>query len=200
MSLFSNYRILYATPSDINEHLKTLYRYTRVCSSVVECGVRNVVSSYAFASGLVGTPNNSFAMIDLCESETMPKFLAQCKEEGVNARFLCANDIECNPIPTDLLFIDTWHVYGHLKRELAHWHSVVRKYIILHDTTVDEIHGESIRMWMDTHKQSVESGYPEHEIRLGIGPAITEFLRSHPEWILERKYTHNNGLTVLARI
>ncbi len=199
MSLFSKYRELCATPSDINEHLETLYRYTKLCSSVVECGVRHIVSSYAFASGLLGTPDNEFTMIDLQESPNAPGFLAKCEEEGINARFLATSDTECDPIPTDLLFIDTWHVYGHLKRELAHWHSVVRKYIILHDTTVDEVHGESLRMGWDTRKQSAESGYPEHEIRMGIGPAVIEFLREHPEWTLEHKYTHNNGLTVLAR-
>jgi hypothetical protein len=35
--------------SDINEHLPTLLYYTQMCNSVVECGVRNIVSSYAFA-------------------------------------------------------------------------------------------------------------------------------------------------------
>jgi hypothetical protein len=98
-----------------------------------------------------------------------------------------------------MLFIDTWHVYGHLKRELAHWHAHVHKYILLHDTTIDEVHGESIRGRHDTAAESRESGYPEDEIRKGLGPAINEFLAAHPEWVIEKKYTHNNGLTVLAR-
>ena len=34
----------------------------------------------------------------------------------------------------DITFIDTWHVYGHLKRELAYWHDHVKKYIIMHKT------------------------------------------------------------------
>jgi hypothetical protein len=109
------------------------------------------------------------------------------------------DDTKCAPIETDMLFIDTWHVYAHLKRELAHWHGHVRKYIVMHDTTVDEVWGESLRMHMDIGRQAVESGYPEEEIRKGLGPAIAEFLEAHPEWMLEKKYTHNNGLTVLAR-
>lgn len=187
------------TPSDINEHLATLYAYTKRCTSVVECGVREIVSSYSFAAGLVGTPGNSYTMIDLYKSTSMDPFLEMCAREHVNARFLKGSDTECEPIETDLLFIDTWHVYGHLKRELAHWHSHVRKYILLHDTTVDEVYGESIRAGADTAAQSRESGYPEEEIRRGLGPAVTEFLEAHPEWVLEKKYTHNNGLTVLAR-
>ena len=187
------------TPSDINEHLTTLYEYTKKCNSVVECGVRNVVSSYSFASGLVGTPDNMYMLVDPFKSENIDPFLEVCHREGVNARFLMEDDTKCQPVETDMLFIDTWHVYGHLKRELAHWHSYVRKYIAMHDTTVDEIWGESVRMRMDVTRQSQESGYPEEEIRKGLGPAIVEFLETHPEWTVEKKYTHNNGLTILVR-
>jgi hypothetical protein len=38
----------------------------------------------------------------------------------------------------DLTFIDTWHIYGQLKRELAKFAPITNKYIIMHDTTVDE--------------------------------------------------------------
>jgi hypothetical protein len=186
-------------PSDINEHLSTLYAYTKRCTSVVECGVREVVSSYSFAAGLVGTPGASYTLIDLYKSASMDPFLALCASEGIQAQFLLSSDTECEPIETDLLFIDTWHVYGHLKRELAHWHAHVRKYIALHDTTVDEVEGESIRMRLNIPEQCRTSGYPEEEIRKGLGPAIAEFLEAHPEWTVERKDTHNNGLTILAR-
>ena len=47
------------TPSDINEHLPTLFEYTSKCSSVLELGVRGCVSSYAFASGLISEDNEN---------------------------------------------------------------------------------------------------------------------------------------------
>jgi len=188
------------TPSDINEHLPTLYRYAKNCESIVECGVRNITSSYAFAYGLVETMNNSFTMIDTERSENITPFLTMCANEGVNATFVCGSDTECELIPTDMLFIDTWHVYAHLKRELAYWHSVVRKYIVLHDTTVDAEHGETVRAHLNAELQSFESGYPIEEIRRGLWPAVTEFLRDHPEWTLEHRYTNNNGLTILRRV
>jgi hypothetical protein len=187
------------TPSDINEHLPTLHAYTKKCTSVVECGVRDVVSSYSFASGLIGTPGNSYILLDPYKSTSIDPFLDLCAKEGVNARFLMEDDTKCTPVETDMLFIDTWHVYGHLKRELEHWHGHVRKYIAMHDTTVDEVLGESIRMCMNIAQQVRDSGYPEEEIRKGLGPAIAEFLEAHPEWMVEQKYTHNNGLTILAR-
>jgi len=198
-ALFLRHKENVTKPTDINEHLETLYTYAKKCNSVVECGVRDVVSSYSFAAGLVGTPNNAYTMIDTYVSRNVEPFISLCRQEGVNVRFINSDDTTCDPIETDMLFIDTWHVYAHLKCELAHWHAHVRKYILMHDTTVDEVHGESIRAGYDTAAQSRESGYPEEEIRKGLGPAIAEFLEAHPEWTIEQKYTHNNGLTILAR-
>lgn len=198
--LVQNYNTLRETPSDINEHLPTLFDYAKKCDSIVECGVREIVSSYAFASALLENPKNSLTLVDLYESSKMRPFLEVCASENINAKFIIGSDTECDAIRTDLLFIDTWHVYAHLKRELAHWCDHVSKYIILHDTTVDEIYGESIRGGMDIRKQSIESGYPEEEIRRGLWPAVTEFLAIHPEWTIEKRYTNNNGLTILARV
>ena len=98
-----------------------------------------------------------------------------------------------------MIFIDTWHVYGQLKRELDRYNKVVRKYIIMHDTTVDAIKGESIRCNCDTKRQSIESGIPEDELNIGLQKAIEEFLEKHNEWVLHEKFTNNNGLTVLKR-
>ena len=187
--------------SDINQHLPTLYRYAAECRTVVECGVRRITSSYAFAAALRATPNNRMIMVDLDRSPDMTRFLAMCHSEGVNATFFEGSDLEC-PLPeepVDLLFLDTWHVYGHLRRELTRWHPVVAKYIILHDTTVDEWEGETIRCGLDAEQQSQETGIPVEEIRLGLWPAVEEFLRSHPEWYIERRDVNNNGLTVLKK-
>jgi hypothetical protein len=100
---------------------------------------------------------------------------------------------------TDLLFIDTWHVYGQLKRELARWNRHAKKYIILHDTEVDKWLGETIRRELDADSQSREFGIPVAEINRGLWPAVLEFLEEHPEWTLLEKYTNCNGLTVLTR-
>ena len=193
------YREKSTTPSDIHEHLPTLREYASRCNSVTECGVREIVSSYAFASGLKQNPKNSLTMIDLYTSAKMKTFLELCQREGVHASFIEGSDTSCERFSTDLLFIDTWHIYGHLKRELAYWHSFVGKYIILHDTTVDAWYGETIRGGGDPQKQSIESGYPVEEITRGLWPAVEEFLRDHPEWSIERRYENNNGLTILSR-
>jgi hypothetical protein len=196
----SRYKRLCTIPSDINEHLSILHDYASKCDTVVECGVYEVTSSYALASALLGRPGTSLTMIDPHLSSKIPGFLDQCGREGLAAAFHCVSDLQIPPIATDLLFIDTWHVYAQLKRELAHWHGSVRTYMLLHDTTVDEWYGEAVRGNADAERQSRETGFPVEEIRKGLWPAIVEFLREHPEWVLEARYTNNNGLTVLKRV
>jgi len=193
------YKIRCAHHSDIFEHIPTLYEYTKKVDHVTECGVRGVVSSYAFAAGLLGNPRNKLVQVDIETNNSVVEFQMEAAAEGINTVFYEQSDLDCPMEPTDLLFIDTWHVYGHLKRELARWHSQVSKYIIMHDTTVDEWAGESIRSGSNIPEQSRQTGIPEEEIGRGLWPAIEEFLAAHPEWIMERRYTNNNGLTILAR-
>ena len=188
------------TWSDIYEHLPTLYKYALDCNHITECGVRFVTSSYAFAYGLLHKENAKLVQVDPSLSNEVRVFKEECDQENVPTIFYNQSDLDCPIESTDLLFIDTWHIYAQLKRELSRWHSSVNKYIIMHDTTVDEWSGESVRCGQNTEDQSRESGFPEEEIRKGLWPAIEEFLRDHPEWILKERFTNNHGLTVLARV
>ena len=131
----------------------------------------------------------------------MDSFVALCHKEGVNARFIEESDLKVQREKTDLLFIDTWHVYGQLKRELAYWESYVTKYMILHDTTVDGIQGESVResAYYNIDEQVKSSGFPREEITKGLQPAIEEFLANNPQWFVDIRLINNNGLTVLRR-
>ena len=99
----------------------------------------------------------------------------------------------------DITFIDTWHIYGQLKRELDKFSKTTNKYIIMHDTTVDEIYGETIRLGWNAEEQSRESGFPVEEINKGLWPAVEEFLQNNSDWYLKERFTNNNGLTILAR-
>jgi hypothetical protein len=200
MSLFRlKYDWLCKTPSDINEHLPVLYKYAKECNHVTECGVRNVVSSYAFAVALLKNPNAKLIQIDPFKDNSIDEFVKLCKDYGINARFYNESDLKCPLEKTDLLFIDTWHVYAQLKRELERWNGYVSKYIILHDTTVDAEKGETIRSGSNGQKESRESGFPVAEITKGLWPAVEEFLESHKEWKLKERLMNNNGLTVLMR-
>ena len=198
--LESRYKHICQIPSDIHEHLPTLYRYATECEHITECGVRAVVSSYAFANALRVKGNNKLILVDLVGGNSVDRFLEECENENVNAIFYEESDLTCPIEKTDLLFIDTWHVYGHLKRELERWNTYANKYIILHDTTVDGEVGESVRLRYDIPKQMLESGLSREEIERGLWPAVEEFLALHPEWKLKERYINNNGLTVLERV
>jgi hypothetical protein len=198
-TLERNYILKCFTQSDINEHLPTLFRYGLECYHITECGVRGVTSSYAFANALRTKTGNKLVQVDLDTNENVVTFQKECNVEKVNTVFYQESDLTCPIEPTELLFIDTWHVYGHLKRELDRWHSSVSKYIIMHDTTVDEWYGETIRNGWNAVEQSKTTGIPVDEINKGLWPAVDEFLKAHPEWILNERFTNNNGLTILQR-
>jgi len=198
-TLLDKYTVKCNELSDIYEHLPTLFRYGLECSHITECGVRSVTSSYAFASALQGKLENKLIQVDLNTNSNVLQFNNECTREGVNVVFYQESDLTCPMEDTELLFIDTWHIYGHLKRELSRWHSHVSKYIILHDTTVDEWDGETVRVGWDAIQQSIDTGIPVDEITKGLWPAVDEFLKEHPEWVLKERFTNNNGLTVLVR-
>jgi hypothetical protein len=195
-----NYKLRCDKTSDINEHLPTLYEYAKECTHITECGVRDAVSSYAFAYGLVGKANNKIIQIDPEKTDHIDDFQYTCGLYDVNTIFYEVSDLESPMEETDLLFIDTWHIYGQLKRELNRWHSYVKKYILLHDTTVDAWEGEAIRLSHDLEKSIKMSGFPIEEITRGLWPAVEEFLEQHPEWTLHKRYMNNNGLTILRRV
>jgi hypothetical protein len=192
--------------SDINEHLPTLARYASDCESVIELGVRGCISSWAF---MVGLKNNNRQIktlflndIEPCEITNLLE-LSKSPDVGISVSYQWINDLLLNTddLKTDLTFIDTWHVYAQLKRELEKFSKITRKYIIMHDTVVDGIHGETVRyMQHIADKQSLETGFPLEEINRGLVPAIKEFLNKNPEWILHEHYENNNGLTILKRV
>jgi hypothetical protein len=81
---------------------------------------------------------------------------------------------------TDLLFIDTWHVYDQLKEELRLHAGRARRYLVLHDTTTFGERGEA-----EGHR--------------GIWPAVEELL-AEGAFRLKQRFENNNGLTVLERV
>jgi len=199
--------IMYQTPGDINENIPVLIKYGSECDSITEMGVRWLCSTWAF---LGCAPKDGLLSIDMRNPDTwdiggagenqaiiqrgwnkLSQVYEVAEEFGLKFNFIQANVLDVEIEETDLLFLDTWHAYSQLSKELAKFHSKVRKYIILHDTTtyahVDETNYEILGPeWKAGDK--------------GIWPAVEEFLSSHPEWVLKERLVNNNGLTILERI
>ena len=78
------------------------------------------------------------------------------------------------------MFIDTWHCYDQLKRELALHSSKVSKYIAFHDVETYGIEGEGF--------PSMDANHPQRNNlndEKGIRPAIDEFLLANNDWRVE---------------
>jgi len=195
--------------SDINEHLPTLRQYASECSSVAEFGVRTGLSSWALLKGLVtardlhGAKDVRLLSVDLKYNPSIFDIWECAFANHVPYRFVEQSDLDTRLEHlggVDMLFIDTWHVYAQLKRELETHAPHVRKYIVLHDTEVDREHGETIRNGWNSARQSECTGFPVDETERGMGAAIEEFLDGvGADWIVDVVFTNNNGLTVLRR-
>ena len=196
----------YLNPVDIYEHLPTLYKYASECNSILECGVRASVSSWALAYGLLNNNSKTKKLIlnDIspCDISNLLECTKNIHNLNISYQWISDLDIILNE-NVDLTFIDTWHVGGHLKKELDKFSKLTRKYIIMHDTTVDEFTSEAIRANL-SEKQiydlSASSGLSVEDIKMGLWPAVEDFLQNNKDWVLHERFTNNNGLTILKKI
>ena len=186
---------------DINEHLPTFKHFASLGDHITELGTRTFVSGWAWLSGMIGHPEKKLVCVDLQYHPNIGIASEIAKQAGLEFEFIKGDDVKITPWDTDIVFIDSFHVYPHLKEELRVWAPRVKKYILMHDTEVDAIYGEAIRSGWNLEKLSKETGYKAEDLGRGLRPAIQEFLASHSgEWELHSHYINNNGLTILKRI
>lgn len=186
--------------SDIVEHVPVLHRLAKECSSVTEIGLRDMTSSWGIFQGLAenSAAKKSYVGIDIANPPAQTLDLAQrlVRAQGISFRFWQANDMEIMIDPTDLLFIDSLHTYCHLTYELEKFSPKVRKYIAMHDTS--EPWGE-----LDDNQYHGDfSEYPAHidKTKRGLWAAVEDFLKMHPEWVLQERRLNNHGFTILKRV
>jgi len=121
--LIKKFRGLCNTTSDINEHLPVLFRYAKQCDSALELGVRGCISSWAIASGLLENKNGArkrLFMNDMQECQ-IGEIIDAVSTLNIDVKYEWKSDLDIvfEPGETyDMVFIDTWHVYGQIKREL----------------------------------------------------------------------------------
>lgn len=168
------YEQLCATPSDINENLPVLKKYAEQSESIVEMGVRAIVSTWAL---LAGKPK-ILVSVDIEDPShyggNLWEVIDAANEANINFSFIKKSSLEIELPEIDMLFIDTLHTYDQLTKELELHHSKVKKFIAMHDTNLlndpDNMRG-----------------------------AVNDFLDKHPEWEVVEYCENNNGMTVLKR-
>lgn len=211
-ALLEEYEKAVRIPCDINEHVPVLYGYAKQCSSVLELGTgQRATASWGFVRGLAESDKpgeKRMLAVDLTFSKSSEKVAAVCKQQGITYTFVTGNDLDPNfpgeeNASFDLVFIDTWHIYGQLKRELAKYAPLTNKYIIMHDTEIDGVHGEVLRMGggnAELQEVARNAGMQQEELTKGLLPAIDEFLAANKEWVIVDQRMNNKGLTILGRL
>lgn len=160
--------------ANISGHIPRLYELAKECEHITEMGTRNGISTAAF---LYAKPKKLICY-DIVEKPEV-KELANVAGD-TEFVFHNKSTLEVEIEQTDLLFIDTWHVYAQLKTELELHSGKVNKYIVMHDTTGNAFLGEDLD---NTH---------------GLWPAIEEFLQKGT-FEIHAKYDDSAGLTILKR-
>ncbi len=183
-TLEEQYEIRLKKRSDINEHLPTLKMYAEKCETILELGVRGIVSTYAF---LMGKPKK-ITSVDIDDPRgDVELCLSLAKKNNIDLSFVKADSRKWGSPEDnfDLIFIDTLHQYSVLKEELKKQGNKANKYIIFHDTATYGTKDEG----------GSRSGFPQ-----GLLPAINEFLEKNTHWKKHEVFKNNNGLTVLKKI
>lgn len=95
------------TTSDINEHLPVLRNLAKECSSVVEIGVRSLVSTWGILQGLSenGKEKPTYLGIDLFYPplDRLDKAKKLAEGNGVDFTFWRVNDLHIDLEPVDML-------------------------------------------------------------------------------------------------
>lgn len=199
--LHAKYQLCCERKSDINEHLPILRSLARDCVSVTEIGIRGMVSTWAILLGLAerdSLDERLYLGIDIAAPPQKSFISAEKLAErcGISYNFWKANDMDIKIPSVDMLFIDSLHTYCHLTYELETFAASVNKYILMHDTSAP---------WGNRNDHLYKgnySEYPEHYDRSkkGLWPAVEDFLETHPEWKLLKRYENCHGLTILERV
>lgn len=185
--------------SHMQKYMDILKEYAEQCSHITEMGVAGGGSIWAF---LAARPNVIRA-VDIDHNCPYDEAWDAAKRIGVDYKFILADtnhgvsaklnirsdykDLwDKHPVPyyqcelTDLLFIDTYHHYESLKKELDLHAPKAQKFIILHDIEAYRYIGE-------------------HQSPKGLMPAIQEFLKTNPQWVVDKDIRSYPGLFIMRR-
>ena len=207
------YDVAKDTPSDINEHIETLYNYATECTHIAELGVRGKVSTWAFLRGLRDSKFKESAQLHYYGFDIVPIDDSDIQQNCFENNITCTphfgvSDLEADISGEmyDMVFIDTFHCFPQCYEELKRFAPMTNKYIILHDVaeTTDGITSECVRLGYEPqHYDSLvkqwNNKYTIDDFKTGLMTAVGKFITRNPEWQILENYHNNNGLLVLKR-
>jgi hypothetical protein len=196
--------------NNLSEHFEILRSYASKCLSIAEFGTSEMMSCWPLLKGLKDTNNNNNNRdkkeITCYDRKPMPPMMEGIRKiaanDGIRLRYVQGNTLQFKlNTSVDMLFIDTFHAYPQLKRELDRHHKRVNKYIAIFHTETDGDTSEMVRLYYDHNYDTMleELQCTPKDLCRGLKPAITDFLSAHPEWSVCEDAKNQNGLVILAR-
>ena len=159
-----------ANASDFHEHVQTLKELADGCDVVAELSTWNKPAVVALAASAAKRVV-SYAPRPKADWKRLAAFCGD--------RFSGVSGIPATVEPCDLLFLDTEHTMATVYAQLANNAAVVRRYFVVHTTSV--------------YGETGDDGSP------GVLGGVRKFLSEHPEWTSVRHDPNNYGLIVLSR-
>jgi len=196
--LMKEYNLFCNIPTEINEHLPTLFSLAKECKSIVELGVCHGKSTRALLAS--GTKLRSY---DVWIDSRVLNLFKYAKSIGRDVEYIKQSSIECKIDECDMLFIDTWHNYYQLRKELKLHANKVKKYLVFHDTMSCGSSDEGLEAWGNGSGIDIKKVYDDLDTtefnNYGINSAIFEFLSENKNWTVKKHYKNNSGLTILEK-
>jgi cephalosporin hydroxylase len=189
--LYEAYLGTFSTSAATRGHLVRLHNLAKECSEIVEVGVENVITTFAFLSGLRRGGRLTSIDIQVPPATRLELAVSASREAGIEFNLVVGSDLEVDVPPCDLLFLDGFHSYQHVITELRVLQGRVRKYICLHDTSPPWDHRNET--YIGDHREHPGSD----KSKQGVWTAVEDFLAEHPHWRLKERYHHSHGLTIL---
>jgi len=178
------------------ESALSLANYASKCQSILYCGFGNSQAPWAYMYGLYinQLPMKKIILNDI-DACPMNEIINLTKGTGLQVSFELKNNLflDCKE-NVDMIVLDTLHVYGQTKKELAKFADHVSKLIVIHNTRIDKDDGEIVRKGLP-----VPSYLTKDEALKGTGLAIEEFLKDKKEWSVVLSTEFGDGITVLRR-
>jgi len=132
------YQELLEKRSDVNKHFPTIRKYVAEGDTVLELGVRHMVSTWAL---LANKPSQLISVDVVAPPEDALREVKEAtQKEGINFQFQQQDSTVVDLFPgVDVLFVDTLHLYSQVVKELWRHAHKTRKYIIFHDYHIPEV-------------------------------------------------------------
>ena len=170
---FEKFEEIKSTKSDINEHLESVFEYSKGCKTAVSLGISRGYSAFALLMSCT-----HHITIDPSPNQEAVNLLSQYFGEKSEIIIQKTNEpIELEEF--DALFIDYIHTSECVEKEIkAHAHKV-KKFIFFHDT----------KSFGDIGEDGKE----------GIKKPILDFLLDNEDWRIVYYEDKNNGMMILSK-